>query len=63
MRLLTDEQLKRVDEIITDEINLEIDYVFNGEDSLPEIDGDGTLRNAARAVRKYLESLETETGK
>jgi hypothetical protein len=63
MRLLTDEQLKRVDEIITDEINLEIDYVFNGEDSLPEIDGYETLRNAARAVRAYLETLETETGK
>jgi hypothetical protein len=63
MRLLTDEQLRRVDEIITDEINLEIDYVFNGEDSLPEIDGDETLRNAARAVRAYLETLETEIGK
>jgi hypothetical protein len=35
------------------------DYVFNGEDSLPEIDGDETLRNAARAVRAYLETLET----
>jgi hypothetical protein len=63
MRLLTDEQLKRVGEIITDEINLEIDYVFNGEDSLPEIDGGETLRNAARVVRAYLETLETETGK
>lgn len=62
MRLLTEAQLKRVDEIIQDEINHEIDYVYNGEDSLPQLDVDGTLRNAARAVREYLESLELQGG-
>lgn len=60
MKLLTEEQLDRIDQIIQDEVNLEVDYVYDGEDSIPTVDANESLKNAARAVREYLATLESQ---
>lgn len=59
MRVLTNEQLDEVDRIITDTLNIEIDYHYDGESSYPVEDAEGSLREAARRVRAYLASLES----
>lgn len=59
-RLLTEEQLARVDEIIKDKTNIDVDYVFDGNDSLPQENVMGSLVEAARRVREYLASLATK---
>lgn len=60
MRLLTEEQLAHVDAIIKDAENVDIDYVYDGEDSIPTENAMASLVTAAQRVREYLASLEGE---
>lgn len=56
MPKLTDEQLAEVDRII-EETEIQINWVWDGENSLPEDSAGQTLVVAARRVREYLRSL------
>lgn len=60
MKTLTEEQLAEVDRIIGN-IETETDWGRDNDDNSIEVDDvRGTLREAARQVRRYLSTLETK---
>lgn len=60
MKILTDEQLQEVDRIIGN-VEVQTNWGRDDDDNSIEVDDvNGTLREAARQVRRYLSTLESK---